>query len=277
LKLFADIGPLQSRLLAAAASCLAVALAGCGASTPRQADVESPAVVKPAETPAPSPATEAAATPSESVTSAEAAPPDAESSEGRRRGRRASEPAAPSADAAVAEEPPPIPEAVQQTYDRALAAMRGEDWLGAQIELEQLVHDFPAYPGPEINLAIVYMHLERNDDARAALDHALTIAPDNPQANNELGILLRQQGKFDDAEQAYRRALAADPSYALAHYNLGVLLDVYLRKPEEALEHYEFYQSSLAEPDKTVAGWIIDLRRRIGNADTSRVAKEDSQ
>ena len=155
--------------------------------------------------------------------------------------------------------------------------MHSEDWLSAQIELEQLVHDNPTYPGPAINLAIVYLHLKRNDDARTALDQVLAIAPDNPQANNELGMLLRQEGKFDDAEQAYRRALAADSSYALAHYNLGILLDVYLRKPEEALEHYEAYQSSLAEPDKTVAGWIIDLRRRIGKADTSQVAKEDSQ
>jgi hypothetical protein len=55
-----------------------------------------------------------------------------------------------------------------------------------------------------------------------------------------------------------------------------VLLDVYLRRGAEAIEHYEAYQSSLGEPSKTVAGWLIDLRRRVGNsANASQVAKED--
>ena len=95
-------------------------------------------------------------------------------------------------------------------------------------------------------------------------------------ANTQLGILLREQGKFDEAEAAYRRALATDPSYALAHYNLGVLLDLYLRRPAEALEHYEAYQASLAEPNETVGRWIIDLRRRAGNGGTARVAQGDT-
>jgi hypothetical protein len=55
-----------------------------------------------------------------------------------------------------------------------------------------------------------------------------------------------------------------------------VLLDVYLRRTAEALEHYELYQSSLAEPNETVGRWIIDLRRRAGNAGAARVAQENA-
>lgn len=292
-KPFADIVPRRGVTSAAqpasswaAVSALALLLAGCGASTPRQAAVDAPAtVVAPestgADAPAEAPASaETAASSQSAASSASAVESKPERGSSGRRGRRSAESAAtpePSATDAETAAAEPIPEAVQQAYDRALAAMRAEDWLGAETELEQLTHDYPGYPGPDVNLAIVYLHGKRDDDARAALDRALAIEPENPQANNELGILLRRQGKFHEAEQAYRRALAADPSYALAHYNLGVLLDVYLRKPDEALEHYEFYQSSLAEPDKTVAGWIIDLRRRIGKAETSPVAKEDGQ
>ncbi len=155
--------------------------------------------------------------------------------------------------------------------------MRGEDWLSAELELEQLTQEFPGYPGPHVNLALVYLHDGRGDDARAALDRALALDPGHVAANNQLGILLREQGKFAEAEEAYRRALAADPTHALAHYNLGVLLDVYLRRPAEALEHYEAYQSSLTAPDETVGRWIIDLRRRAGNADAARVAQEGAQ
>ena len=242
-----------------AAACL-VALTACGSSTPRQAVVEERAIAIAPQ------ASEAVA----------AAAPAAAAAPQERRGRRGERRAADDATtaAAVAE---PVPETALASYNRALAAMRTDNWIEAELELEQLTAEHPAYAGPHVNLALVYLHDSRRDDGRAALDRALAIDPGHAAANNQLGILLREQGKFEEAERAYRRALETDPSYALAHYNLGVLLDVYLRRTAEALEHYERYQSSLAEPNETVGRWIIDLRRRVGNGDAARVAQEDSQ
>jgi len=241
----------------------ALVLAACGASTPQKASVDKPAVVTLGEAAAAASATPAAA--------ARPAPnAKAESSRSERRSRRGEPP--PAADPASE----PIPAAAQSAYDRALAALRAQDWLRAEAELGQLTRDYPAYPGPQVNLAIVYRHENRAGDARAALDRALAVDPTHAAANNELGILLRETGKFEEAERAYRRALETDPSYALAHYNLGVLLDVYLRRGAEAIEQYEAYQSSLAEPDKKVAGWLIDLRRRFGTG-TPQVAKENGE
>jgi len=236
----------------------ALVLAACGASAPQKADVDQAAAVSPPDPAAVARwAAAAAATPT----------PKAEPSRSERRGKRGEATAADPASA-------PIPAVAQAGYDRALSAMRAEDWLRAESELGPLSHDYPAYLGPQLNLAIVYRHENRPTDARAALDRALAIDPKHAIANNELGILLRETGKFEEAERAYRRALETDPSYALAHYNLGVLLDVYLRRGAEAIEQYEAYQSSLAEPDKKVAGWLIDLRRRFGNG-TPQVAKEN--
>jgi tetratricopeptide (TPR) repeat protein len=252
-------GVLRGAVVAAAA----ILVGACGASAPQQAAAPAPAVV------APAPARGA----ERMDVQAAAAPAAPAEDRGRRASRRAEDAAEvdPAAAALAA-----IPEAAQQGYDRAVAALHAQDWLRAELELEQIVRDFPAYPGPHVNLAIVYLHDGRRDDARAALDRALAIDPSNAAANNQLGILLRNDGKFDEAERAYRRALATNPTYALAHHNLGVLLDVYLRRAAEAIEHYEAYQSALTEPDKTVAGWLIDLRRRVGNgAKTSQVAKED--
>jgi tetratricopeptide (TPR) repeat protein len=232
---------------------LGLTVVACGSSTPRQAEVQAPAAV---------------VAPSVARTPAPEAP-----QQERRRDRRSERSAA----EAVAAADAVIPEAAAAAYGRALAAMRGEDWLSAELELEQLTQAFPAYAGPYVNLALVYLHDDRRDDARAALDRALDIDPGHAAANNQLGILLREQGKFAEAEEAYRRALETDPAHALAHYNLGVLLDVYLRRPAEALEHYEVYQSSLAAPDETVGRWIIDLRRRAGNTDAARVAREGQQ
>ena len=75
-------------------------------------------------------------------------------------------------------------------------------------------------------------------------------------------MLLRRQGKFRDAEAAYLKAVTARPDYALAHYNLGVLNELYLQRLDNALVHYEKYQSLTGE-DKQVEKWITDLKRRL--------------
>ena len=247
-------GPLGLKSLAAGA--LALTLAACGSSTPRQADVEAPREVAPAVTSAQPTADETTAAP--------------ERKRDRRSERRAAEAASAEAAAAVLE---PVPEAAAAGYERAIDAMRAQNWVEAELELEQLVLEHPEYPGPHVNLALVYLNDGRRDDARTEIDLALGVDPGHAAANTQLGILLREDGKFEAAEAAYRRALETDPDHALAHYNLGVLLDIYLRRTAEALEHYEAYQASLAQPDETVGRWIIDLRRRAGNGSGARVAQ----
>jgi Tfp pilus assembly protein PilF len=237
---------------------LAIALGACGSSTPRQADGDTRRDAAAVSAVVPAPAVEE---------------PASDRRRDRRGERRADDSSGSDAEAAALE---PVPEAAAAAYARALAAVRGENWLEAELELEQLTLEHPEYPGPHVNLALVYLNDGRRTDARAALERALEIDPGHAAANTQLGILLREDGKFAEAEVAYRRALEANPDHALAHYNLGVLLDIYLRRAAEALSHYEAYQASLAEPNETVGRWIIDLRRRVGNGgDAARVAQED--
>ncbi len=172
---------------------------------------------------------------------------------------------------------PPIevPERAAALHSRALAAMGSGNWIAAQIELEALIAEFPAFPGPYVNLAIALREDSRAAEAESALEQALTLAPNHPAANNEFGMLARKRGEFAEAEAAYRRAIESDPAYALAHYNLGVLLDLYLRREAEALEQYEAYQALVPAPDEEVGRWVVDLRRRLGMSDeTARVARE---
>jgi Tfp pilus assembly protein PilF len=256
-KRFAEHAAWPLGLESLALGALALALAACGSSTPRQADVEAPR-----ETAVPA------------VTRAEPmiaeATPAPEGRRERRSGRRTADDA--SGEAAVVE---PVPEAATAAYERAVAAMRTENWLEAELELEQLTLEHPEYPGPHVNLALVYLNDGRRDDARAELELALGIDPGHAAANTQLGILEREDGEFAGAEAAYRRALETDPDHALAHYNLGVLLDIYLRRTSEALRHYEAYQATLSQPNETVGRWIIDLRRRVGNGEGARIAQGD--
>ncbi len=127
-----------------------------------------------------------------------------------------------------------------------MAAMRAENWLQAELELEQLTMEYSAYPGPFVNLALVYLKRTAGADARAALDRALAIDPGHAAANTQLGILLREQGKFEEAERAYGKR-ARDGSEARARaLQLGRAARRVSAQAAEALEQYELYQSSLA-------------------------------
>jgi len=178
--------------------------------------------------------------------------------------------------ATVEREKKPPPERAARSHEQAIALMTDERWDEAEAELTGLVAQFDEFPGPHVNLAIIYAREGRYTEALAATENALEIDPDFAPANNQLGMLLRREGRFDEAEAAYRRAIAADPAYAFAHLNLGILLDIYLRRPAEALEQYSLYQAALPEPDERVARWIIDLERRAG-VGSGAVAQGDSQ
>jgi tetratricopeptide (TPR) repeat protein len=184
------------------------------------------------------------------------------------------QPSSGAVDEAVAQ----VPVAAAAAYKRALEAMTSGSLTDAELELEHLVLEFPDYVGPYVNLAILYRGNGLLVEAEDVLSSALSIDPQHPVANNQLGILMRSLGRFEEAEIAYRRAIATDPSYPLAYYNLGILLDLYLRRPADALASYERYQNLMPEADASVAGWIIDLRRRVGAIEgAQRVAQEFSQ
>jgi len=163
----------------------------------------------------------------------------------------------------------PIPPQVQTMYEQAAAAMAAGDFLDAELRFKEFLLRYPDYPGAYVNLAIIHANNNDGDATESALDAALQLNPNNPEALNQLGMLLRRNGKFLEAEAAYLKAVTVNPDYALAHYNLGVLNELYLQRLDVALQHFETYQTLVGE-DKQVEKWISDLRRRV--AATQRTA-----
>ncbi len=155
-----------------------------------------------------------------------------------------------------------IPPQVQTLYEQAVASMAAGDDMDASLRFQEFLLQYPDYSGAHVNLAII--HARNGDDAavEASITDALILDPLQPQALNQLGMLLRRQGNFEAAENAYLKAVTADPDYALAHYNLGVLNDLYFQRLDAALQHYERYQE-IAGEDKLVMRWIADLKRRV--------------
>jgi tetratricopeptide (TPR) repeat protein len=157
----------------------------------------------------------------------------------------------------------PIPERATQQYAQALQLMKSGRNTDAELELKELVIGYPQLTGPQLNLGLLYMRDSRLPEAEAAFKAALELKPNNVVAGNELGIVERRLGKFAEAEAAYQRTIAAEPNYAPAHLNLGVLYDLYLAQPQKALDEFERY-IEIAGENKQVAGWVVELRKRVG-------------
>lgn len=148
-------------------------------------------------------------------------------------------------------------------YQQALAAIKqGNNTLATRL-LTAMTTEYPELSGPSTNLGLIYFKKGDLTRAEAALQNALAINPNNAVAHQHMGIVYRQQGKFSQSEQAYLNAIKYQPDYANAHLNLAILYDIYLIKFNNALRHYEKYQTLQSVEDKTVKNWMIGLKRRI--------------
>jgi tetratricopeptide (TPR) repeat protein len=170
--------------------------------------------------------------------------------------------------------PAPVPALAAQQYAEALSLAKAGRTGDAELAFKQLTVAYPDLAGPEVNLGLLYLQAARLTEAEGAFQAALERNPGNAVAGNELGIVERKLGKFSQAEAAYQRTIAADPNYAPAHLNLGVLYDLYLAEPQKALEQFERYVQ-IAGENKQVAGWMVELRKRVGSA-APTVKKEPS-
>ena len=73
--------------------------------------------------------------------------------------------------------------------------------------------------------AAVALHRQgRLAEAIKAYRRVIRMAPDFPQAHNNLGVALKAAGRLAEAVTSYRRAIAARPGYAAAHANLSSAL-----------------------------------------------------
>ncbi len=160
----------------------------------------------------------------------------------------------------------PIPEPVdfnQRFYEEAVAALKKGDHETALKLLQTVSQDAPDKPFVFTNLGLAYFKLGRIDEAERAFEQSIIRNDDDAVAYNHLGILLRQKGQFKEALERYQRAISIRRDYAPAHLNLGILFDIYLQDLDKALQQYERYQDLTSGENKQVAGWIVDIKRRL--------------
>ncbi len=76
---------------------------------------------------------------------------------------------------------------------------------------------------PYVNLGNLLAEQGRVMEARAPLEKAAELAPDNAFCHMSLGVYYRKLGQMDLARRELERATQLDPDNAVAHYQLGRL------------------------------------------------------
>lgn len=152
---------------------------------------------------------------------------------------------------------------VELDFKSAIVLMRENQNAQAVAVLKTVIEREKRLPAPYVNIAIAYNKLGDTKAAEENLISALKLDIGHPVANNELGMLYRKAGKFKAARTAYENAIKEHPDYVSVKRNLGVLCDLYMHDYECALEQFEDYLE-LNPDDKTVAIWVVDVKRRLG-------------
>ncbi|MFL0811064.1 MAG: tetratricopeptide repeat protein [Agarilytica sp.] len=159
--------------------------------------------------------------------------------------------------------PGSVPGPAKVEYAKVKELMSAKKWAQAKGLLTLMVETYPALAGPYINLGIAHQSLGELEDAEKAFKFAIETNPQNLNAYSQLGYLYREQGRFDESEAIYLKALAIWPHHLPSVKNLGILYDLYMGRLEEALPYYRLTQNLLGGEDRTLRGWIADLKRRL--------------
>jgi tetratricopeptide (TPR) repeat protein len=107
-------------------------------------------------------------------------------------------------------------------------------------------------PAAQTNLGNAYLRLGRMDLG----EQALRANPEDPDANNLLGVVESARGGYQAAEQFFRKALALQTDHEEAHHNLANLLAARRDYPQAA---YHFQQAIAASPAYAEAHYRFGL------------------
>jgi len=110
---------------------------------------------------------------------------------------------------------------------------------GHHLEAEQLfltaLEADPSEYSAYLGLSECYRNLQRPEDQFAMVKQALTLAPEDPDVWNALGVAQEVRGKCVEATEAYEHALRLAPLHRKAANNLGFLLEKRMQNGEAGL------------------------------------------
>jgi tetratricopeptide (TPR) repeat protein len=116
----------------------------------------------------------------------------------------------------------------------AILALRQGEREKALAHIEKAISIAPTRADCQNSLGFVLRSLQRDRDAEAAFQRAVTLDQDFTEAHYQLANLYRESRRYADAEASYRRVLALSSGHYQAHNHLGVVLGEFRRFDEAA-------------------------------------------
>lgn len=157
-----------------------------------------------------------------------------------------------------------IPSQAAKDFKVAIELMNQNKLDDALIAFENMTKTYPQLSGPYANIGVIYSRQGHWEKARDSLKTSVSKNNRNIKALNQLGLAYRHLGEFSQAEDVYLKAIELAPNVSQSYLNLGILYDIYMGQFVKASNYYQKYQTLQAEPDRKVAGWIVDINRRAG-------------
>lgn len=99
------------------------------------------------------------------------------------------------------------------------------DLAGAIRAAQRYTELLPHVAGGWARLGMLFVQVQRNSDAEAALTTALRLAPDDVWTLNNLAQLHAQQDQTEAALAEFQQALRIKPRFGLAHIGIGQILE----------------------------------------------------
>ena len=106
--------------------------------------------------------------------------------------------------------------------------------MGCSILIESGALQHEAMVVALMNRAIAHAQLGHRDDAKADLDKAIDLAPDDALLHYNRGNILFDAGSFEAAIADFDAAIAVESSFALAYFNRGLAFK-FLGRVEESM------------------------------------------
>jgi tetratricopeptide (TPR) repeat protein len=118
----------------------------------------------------------------------------------------------------------------------------------------------PNAPGGFMALGAMYNQQKRYDEAEKALTHGLQLNPDVAQGQYEISKTYWATGKWQDAEPHAQKAAELNPSMAPVHVLLG---NIALRKQDTLGALKEFKEYLRLDPNGPMAGGVTQMIQKI--------------
>lgn len=109
------------------------------------------------------------------------------------------------------------------------------DLLAHIAHLEKTLSDNPGNVEDWIELGNAYFDTNQPEQSIHAYNHALELAPDNPNVLTDLGIMYRASGNYRQALECFQKASAVNPRHVNSLFNEGVVLAMDLDRKDDGL------------------------------------------